>query len=101
MSRASSASPTADVRILRPSPQGTEGVLTPAAIAFIADLARTFRPRVLDLLARRRDRQRRFDAGERPRFLAETAHVRESAWRVASAPPDLQDRRVEITGPVD
>src|SRR5262245_34599170 len=101
MSRASSASPTADVRILRPSPQGTEGVLTPDAIAFIADLARTFRPRVLDLLPRRRDRQRRFDAGERPRFLAETAHVRESAWRVASAPPDLQDRRVEITGPVD
>jgi malate synthase len=76
-------------------------VLSPDAIAFVADLARTFRPRVKELLARRRERQARFDAGERPDFLAETADVRARDWTVAPLPKDLLDRRVEITGPTD
>ena len=76
-------------------------VLTPAAIEFVTDLARTFRPRVNELLARRRERQIRFDKGERPDFLPETADVRARDWTVAPLPKDLLDRRVEITGPTD
>src|SRR6202042_359325 len=76
-------------------------VLSHDALAFVADLVRTFRPRVKELLARRRERQVRFDAGERPDFLAETADVRAGDWTVAPLPDDLLDRRVEITGPTD
>ena len=76
-------------------------VLTPAALAFVADLARTFRPRVEQLLARRRERQAEFDAGARPDFLSATADVRAGDWKVAPLPEDLLDRRTEITGPTD
>jgi malate synthase A len=76
-------------------------VLSYDALAFVADLVRAFRPRVRELLARRRERQARFDAGERPDFLKETADVRARAWTVAPLPNDLLDRRVEITGPTD
>jgi malate synthase len=76
-------------------------VLTSGAVDFVADLTRTFRPRVKELLARRRERQARFDAGERPDFLPETADVRARDWTVAPLPKDLLDRRVEITGPTD
>ncbi len=76
-------------------------VLSHDALAFVADLVRTFRPRVKELLARRRERQLRFDAGERPDFLKETADVRARDWTVAPLPNDLLDRRVEITGPTD
>jgi malate synthase len=78
-----------------------EAVLTKEALEFLADLVRTFRPRVKELLARRRERQARFDAGEQPDFLAETADVRARKWQVAPLPKDLLDRRVEITGPTD
>ena len=60
-----------------------------------------FDPERRRLLAARQERQERLDAGERPDFLAETRDIRESDWQVAPAPADLQDRRVEITGPVD
>jgi malate synthase A len=76
-------------------------VLSHDALAFIADLVREFRPRVRELLGRRRERQTRFDAGERPNFLKETTDVRARAWTVAPLPDDLLDRRVEITGPTD
>ncbi len=81
-------------------PRGEE-VLTPEALALVAALHRRFNPRRLELLARRAERQARFDAGERPDFLAETEEVRTGDWMVAKIPDDLQDRRVEITGPVD
>ncbi len=80
---------------------GYETVLTTEALAFIADLARRFGPRVSELLARREARQAEIDAGRLPDFLPETRAVRESDWRVTSIPRDLQDRRVEITGPTD
>jgi malate synthase len=83
---------------LRP---GYERVLTPAAVAFIADLQRKFAPRRRQLLARRAEIQRRLDTGWKPDFLPETKAIRESDWRVAPIPRDLQDRRVEITGPTD
>src|SRR6266508_1071287 len=76
-------------------------VLTPEALAFVTSLQRQFNPTRVALLAKRAERQVRLDAGERPDFLPETQQVREGDWRVAPAPKDLQDRRVEITGPVD
>ncbi len=77
-------------------------VLLSPALEFVAGLHRSFNPRRLELLAARAARQTRFDAGELPDFLPETAHVRaDPSWRVAPAPPDLDDRRVEITGPVE
>jgi malate synthase len=77
-------------------------VLTPEALEFIAALHRRFNGRRKELLAARAERQRRWDAGEKPGFLEETRAVREDpSWRVAPVPADLQDRRVEITGPTD
>jgi malate synthase len=82
-------------------PAGTERVLAPDALSFVADLVRRFRPRVDQLLERRREMQRRYDAGERPSFLSATEEIRASEWTCAPIPADLQDRRVEITGPTD
>ncbi|MCO5091535.1 malate synthase A [Bosea sp. (in: a-proteobacteria)] len=76
-------------------------ILTTEALAFVADLHRRFDETRKRLLALRTERQKRFDAGETPDFLAETRPVREGDWRVAPIPADLLDRRVEITGPVD
>ncbi len=80
---------------------GYEKVLTKEAVAFVADLQRKFNGRREELLAARTERQKRLDAGEKPDFLPETAHIRESDWTVAPLPQDILDRRVEITGPVD
>jgi malate synthase len=81
--------------------EGAERVLTAPAVAFVEDLTRRFRPRIDELLGRRRVVRQRFNRGERPDFLAETADVRRGSWKVSPVPADLQDRRVEITGPVD
>ena len=78
-----------------------ERILTPEARAFLEALHHRFEPERQDLLARRVVRQAALDAGELPDFLPHTAMVRESEWTVAPIPPDLRDRRVEITGPVD
>lgn len=85
------------------APVGPEGarILTPDALRFLADLVRRFDWRREELLERRRELQKRWDDGWRPSFLAETAFLREADWKVAPLPPDLLDRRVEITGPVD
>jgi len=80
---------------------GFETVLTREALEFVTELARKFAPRVEELLARREVRQREIDAGQLPDFLAETRAIREREWHVTSIPADLQDRRVEITGPTD
>jgi malate synthase len=76
-------------------------ILTRDAIAFAARLQRTFGSRREELLASRATRQRAFDAGELPDFLDETRSIREASWVCAAVPDDIQDRRVEITGPVD
>ncbi len=78
-----------------------ERILTTDALAFLAKLHRSFDARRLELLERRAQRQKRIDGGELPDFLPETKHIRESEWQVAPVPKDLQDRRVEITGPTD
>ena len=84
----------------RIAPQYSD-ILSPQALMFVAKLARKFESRRRELLAVRAQRQAEFDAGRFPDFLAETKHVREGNWTVAPIPRDLQDRRVEITGPTD
>jgi malate synthase len=76
-------------------------VLTPEALDFLARLHEAFDGRRRELLAARATRQALIRGGARPGFLEETADVRRGDWRVASAPPDLDDRRVEITGPAE
>jgi malate synthase len=77
-------------------------VLTPDALAFIAKLHRTTAARRQELLQARRTRRAEIAAGQDPRFLGETEHIRnDPSWRVAPPAPGLEDRRVEITGPVD
>jgi malate synthase len=75
------------------------GVLTSEALDLVAALEREFRARREELLLARAERQERIAAGELPDFLESTRAVREGEWSVAPAPADLQDRRVEITGP--
>ena len=76
-------------------------VLTPDALEFLRRLHDEFNPTRERLLAARAERHVRVQRGERLDFLSDTESVRKGDWRVASAPPDLDDRRVEITGPVD
>ncbi|MCC6987034.1 MAG: hypothetical protein IT309_11425, partial [Anaerolineales bacterium] len=76
-----------------------QDVLTPEALAFVEQLEREFGARRRELLQKRVERQRLFDAGALPGFLEETAPIRAGDWKVGSIPDDLQDRRVEITGP--
>ena len=92
---------TPGVAIRGPMKPGYERVLTPEAIDFAVELEREFGPERRRLLARRAEIQRRLDAGWKPEFLPETKAVRDGDWRVAAIPRDLQDRRVEITGPTD
>lgn len=89
------------VTIKAPRVPRVDEVLTSAALAFLAELHRKFDPQRKALLAARAERQKRFDAGELPDFPAETKEIRDREWQVAPIPADLQDRRVEITGPVD
>ncbi len=96
---------------IKPSLQGVEfageitpafeEILTPEAVNFVAKLARSFGGRREELLQRRARRQAEIDAGQMPDFLPETEDIRNSDWTIAPIPDDLQDRRVEITGPVD
>ena len=76
-------------------------ILTPEALALLAELHRRFNPTRLELLEARRERQQRWNAGEPMDFLPETREIREGDWKVDPVPADMQDRRVEITGPVD
>ncbi len=92
---------TTDIELRAPARGPHAGILTAEALAFVAELHREFNPVRERLLAARAERQARLDAGELPDFPTETAPVREADWRVAAAPPDLQDRRVEITAPTD
>jgi malate synthase len=82
-------------------PEEYAEILTPDAVSFVAKLNREFGGRVEEILEKRKDFQERIDAGEMPDFLPETKDIREGGWRVAPVPDDLQDRRVEITGPPD
>jgi malate synthase A len=89
------------VQIRGPVVAGETEILTPAALEFLAALHREFNPRRLGLLRERAARQELIDKGQLPNYLAETRNVREGHWQVLPVPEDLQDRRVEITGPVE
>ena len=90
-----------DAKVVGPSAERYDEVLTPEALAFVADLQRRFGATREELLARRKDRRRQAAETGRLDFLDETKSVREdTSWRVAE-PADLLDRRVEITGPTD
>ena len=91
----------AGVQIRGERSPAVQEVLAPAALQFIADLQRTFNPTRTALLRRRAERQAAIDAGAMPDFLPETTQIRAADWRVAPAPSDLDDRRVEITGPTE
>ena len=80
---------------------GYDEILTPDALSFVAKLHRAFESRRRECLQRRQDRQEAFDRGESLDFLTETKNIREGNWICAPIPRDLQDRRVEITGPTD
>src|SRR5881392_786711 len=89
------------IRVLTAPPSDCAEILSPAALRFLGALARRFEPERQRLLARRRERQQELDAGRLPDFLPETREIRDSDWTVAPIRPDLTDRRVEITGPVE
>jgi malate synthase len=98
----STISPPTGVQILGEVNEEVAEILTTEAIELVASLHRRFDGRRRELLAARAERAARLDGGEEPDFLPETAHIRDDkSWRVAPAPPDLLDRRVEITGPVE
>jgi malate synthase len=80
---------------------GYEKILTQEALQFVTDLHRQFNPKRLHLLRQREARQQRINEGEFPNFHSHTRSIRESDWKIAPLPPCLQNRRVEITGPVD
>src|ERR1700738_5104387 len=90
---------TAGVVIRGAMRPGYEKVLTPEAIGFAIELEREFGAERRRLLARRAEIQRRLDTGWKPDFLPETKAIRDGDWRVAPIPRDIQDRRIEITGP--
>jgi malate synthase len=89
------------VEVVGPLAAGYDQILSPDALAFLAELERRFGPTRRELLARRQEVDARLQAGALPDFLEETRAVREADWRIAPVPRDLRDRRVEITGPVD
>ncbi|OCA82681.1 malate synthase A [Pradoshia sp. D12] len=92
---------TNGINILGKMENGFDEILTPEALEFIENLERHFGSRRKELLEQRTKRQEEIDNGKLPDFLPETKSVREGDWTIAPLPQDLQDRRVEITGPVD
>ena len=90
---------SAEIQVLGTTSPEFEEILSPDALSFVAGLARAFEPRRRDLMAARSRRQTEIDAGHLPGFLTGTNSVRQDDWQVASAPKDLLNRRVELTGP--
>lgn len=78
-----------------------ESILTPEALEFVEKLERKFGSRRVALLNEREKVQKEIDRGKDPDFLQETKEIRQGNWTIDPIPDDLQDRRVEITGPVD
>ncbi len=90
-----------DIKVHGPAVDRGDEILTPEALAFVGELQERFGPRRDELLDRRRARRDEIRRAGTLDFLAETAAIRDSDWRVAEAPADLRDRRVEITGPTE
>ncbi|GAA4835604.1 malate synthase A [Algivirga pacifica] len=101
MQRTSQTTLAADIKIIGTMKEEYKEILTEDALDFIAKLQFKFNDRRRALLYARAERQKTLDEGSKPTFLEETKEIRESDWTVAPIPEDLQDRRVEITGPVN
>ena len=82
-------------------PEFLDTLLTDDALSFLAKLHRTFEESRSKILRHRIEKQNDLNLGATLDFLHETKPIREGDWQVASTPPDLEDRRVEITGPTD
>ena len=92
---------TDNIKIIPTLSSEEQEILNPKTLELIELLHTKFNPRRLDLLAQRKHRQDEIDDGKKPDFLNDTKSIRDDDWEVAPLPSDLQDRRVEITGPVD
>lgn len=97
----SKAAATSALAIVGPYISGQEAIFTEGAIALLASLCREFGSEVSTLLTKRKEKQAHIDKGNLPDFLTETRAIRDGAWQIRGIPADLQDRRVEITGPVE
>ena len=94
-------SQTFELELQAPVAPSFAEILSADALRLVERLAREFTPRRDELLRRRAQRQHGFDAGDFPDFLPDTAEIRHADWSVNPVPHDLQDRRVEITGPTE
>ena len=93
--------PNIEIKISVPLTNEMGELLTPEALEFASLLHKTFNPIRLELLDQRKKRQSEINSGHMPDFLSETEHIRQGDWKISPIPHDLQDRRVEITGPID
>ncbi|MBP3044776.1 malate synthase A [Arthrobacter jiangjiafuii] len=90
------------ISLTAPTVRRQEEILTPQALDFVKALHKATATRRQELLQQRQTRRTQISNGADPSFLTETAHIREdTSWKVAPTAPGLEDRRVEITGPVD
>jgi len=101
MSNRSASQGTSNYQVIGAIEPGFEEILTPEALDLIAGLTRRFRPTIDQALLDREKHQEELDQGDFPDFRSSTKKIRESDWKIAGTPNDLQDRRVEITGPTD
>lgn len=92
---------TEGIEVIAPVTSQFAEIVSPDALRFVAKLSRTFEPGREALLKKRKQRQAELDAGILPDFLLGTRRIRSANWTVAPQPADLQDRRVEITGPTE
>lgn len=92
---------TTGIQIVGEILPGFDRILSPQALTFIEKLEKKFGSRRKELLERRQIKQKELDQGNLPSFLPETEHIRKGDWKIWSLPKDLQDRRVEITGPTE
>src|SRR5260370_32809 len=92
---------TASIQFTEAPTDASSEILTPQALAFLTELSRRFESTRQERLAARVRQQAEINAGVMPDFPPETAGIRAAEWTVAPIPNDLEDRRVEITGPVD
>lgn len=95
------ATTTDELAFIRPYGEQEKQILTAEAVEFLTELVTHFTPQRNKLLAARIQQQQDIDNGTLPDFISETASIRDTDWKIRGIPADLQDRRVEITGPVE
>ena len=90
-----------ELAFTRPYGEQEKQILTAEAVEFLTELVTHFTPQRNKLLAARIQQQQDIDNGRLPDFISETASIRDADWKIRGIPADLEDRRVEITGPVE